>query len=69
MEPINWRGPPPPPDKYSLDFQAKVDTNVKSMKSHPSKFVKKMVKMPKVSLPPTSTRRKASTLANQGLIG
>jgi hypothetical protein len=42
---------------------------MKSMKYHPSQFMKKLAKMPKVALPPSTSKRKALALADRGFIG
>lgn len=70
MEPSDGRGPPPPPPpyEYARAFQAMVASLVKSVKNQPTQFVKKLVEMPKIALPPTSARRKAIALADRGLI-
>jgi len=71
MEPSDGRGPPPPPppDEDARAFQAMVASSMKSTKTQPTQFVKKLAEIPKVTLPTTSARRKALTLADRGLIG
>jgi hypothetical protein len=58
-----------PPEEDTPAFQVMVVAYVKNLKIQPSKFVKKLDEMPKVSLSPSSTRNKEIFLANRGLIG
>jgi hypothetical protein len=64
-----WGGDQPPPHVDALDFQAMVANSIKNVKSQPSKFVKKLDEMLKVLLLPSSSRKKALTLVDCGLIG
>jgi hypothetical protein len=59
----------PPPDVDALALQAMVVSSVKNMKAQPSKFVKTLNEMPNVSLPPSSSRKKALALSYHSLIG
>jgi hypothetical protein len=63
---VLWRQPPP--EDGALAFQLMVTTYVKQLKPQDLKFVKKLDKMPNIPIPPSSTRKKAITLVDQGLI-
>jgi len=62
------REPSPPPNDDALAFHEIVAAYVKALKAQPTKFVKKLDEMPKVSLSPSSSKRKALALADRGLI-
>jgi hypothetical protein len=52
-------GPHPPPKYDAWAFHEMVAASIKYMKSKTSQFVKNLDEMPKVSLFPSSSRRKA----------
>jgi hypothetical protein len=64
MEPINGRGLLPQLDEDAQAFQVMVAASMKFAKTQPSQFVKNIEEMPKVTLPPISSKRKVLALAN-----
>ena len=69
MDDGDGRGKHPPPEDDALVFQSMVDASVKNSKPQSSKFVEKLDKVPKVSLPPSSSRKKVISLIDHGLMG
>jgi hypothetical protein len=69
MEDGVGRGQQPPPDDDAMAFHAIVAASVKNSKPQSSKFIKKLDENPKVSLPLSSSTKKALPLADQNLIG
>jgi hypothetical protein len=54
-----------PLDEEALAFQVVVTASIKNLKAQPSYFVKKFEEIPRVKLPPSSSRREALALVDQ----